>query len=183
MGFRLLPNGALDFDTLEEALAAQEAKQKRLSTMPPETVMIAKAPQAGKTTLITSVPVKLRPRPRTIPAETVPAPVRHISVDWQALGIEPPDHEKEILASVAAHDELSTRDLAALHPSAGRDIGKVMKSLRERLAEAGYQKDDVLIWQVSGWGSEKRSVYRPGAALIKACRPDLDALMADGGIM
>lgn len=73
-----------------------------------------------------------------------------------------------IIGSIAERDEVTTRDIAALHPEAGSDMAKVMKNLRDAIEKAGFKDGEILAWSVTGWGVEKRSAYRAGPKLLSS---------------
>jgi len=98
-------------------------------------------------------------------------PTRLAAINWLAL--EPlaghlSERQKAIIGSIAERDEVTTRDIAALHPEAGSDMAKVMKNLRDAIEKAGFKDGEILAWSVTGWGVEKRSAYRAGPKLLSS---------------
>lgn len=149
MAFRLLPDGSLQFDTLDDALSAQAALiQRRDSSAAPKKTSKTKV----RTTGIASPPI----RSGTLNVSRLPLPINLTPI------------QREVLLSVAHRDEIDFAGLKALHPTAAKDIGKFMKALRELCDAAGYTDGEMLSRKVVGFGPNKKALYSPGPSLLSA---------------
>lgn len=148
MAFKLLPDGSLQFDSLEEALSAQAALVQRRE----------------------SVSSKKTPKTKSRTSSTVRPPIRQgiLNIARFPHPINLTQLQREVLLSVAHRDEIDFSELKALHPSASKDIGKFMKTLRELCEDAGYTDGAMLSRKVIGFGVNKKALYSPGPSLIGA---------------
>lgn len=169
--FRLLPDGSMEFPTLEAML---EARQKLSAT--------SSSAQAQGAVPHESAPVPVPAAGRKMPAKKQAKKAsRAQGVRATKQSVRPPlPNEGELLAPeqsaaldwIAEQGEaVSTRDIAE-HFSWDRErANRLMQDVRARLADAGYSVPKLLKWWVTGFGADKRSFYQAEAALRDGAAP------------
>lgn len=177
--FRLLPDGSMEFLTLEAMLTARQhlTAPSAPSPMPSSSSQShgkkkssAKTPPRKKAPAVTSKPSSdLQVQRPPLPAESEILERGHSRL-LDAIFAAGPDRE------------LSTRELGERFPARviGENPSQTMLQIRSRLEKAGYAKGLVLDWRQGGFGPDKTMFYKAGPALLAGSPPpsheDLDGL-------
>ena len=161
MAFRILPNGTIEADSAEEAVAVSRRLASRLRHA-------AADDDAG---------VGSRVPPATDPGD---ARIQSNSADgWSAfiarLGeSKTGDNQKKILLAIKQRGRTPISALPILiGMQSTTELSGTLAGITKNARSAGLKKDDVLVFSVKGYGKTRKVSYDPGRLLKQASEDDL----------
>lgn len=155
MAFHVLPDGRIEAETLEDALAVQRA------------MLAASAQPQHVPRAIETRPSTRSDHPAASPGpKATKAAASATQNVWARFVAALESHQIAVLQKIRAGRRVERKDVVEAADQEGRSFARTMEGIKKAITEAGLQQKDIYTREAEGFGSKKVTYYVAGKKLL-----------------